>query len=173
MAKAKYSLEFRVAVVEYYFSGKGGTTRTAAHFGIHKTTVSHWVASWQMHGIDGITWKIACYTPDFKVSVVKTVLREHLSCREAAVRFNVSDNKVVKRWLDIWKTAGEAGFQNRKRGYMKRVKQPHQTERYPEQPSRPDGELSPDEMMAELRYLRAEVDYLKKLKALAQKKKNH
>lgn len=54
MANAKDFLKFRIAVVEYYFPGKGAT-RTAAHFGIHKTTVSHRVASREMHGIDGIT----------------------------------------------------------------------------------------------------------------------
>ncbi|QSW34101.1 hypothetical protein KQ929_07015 [Leclercia pneumoniae] len=32
-------------------------------------------------------------------------------------------------------------------------------------------ELTRDELLVELRYLRAEVDYLKKLKALAQQKK--
>nr|WP_223271367.1 helix-turn-helix domain-containing protein [Buttiauxella sp. B2] len=52
-------------------------TRTAAHFGIHKSTVSHWVASWQIHGIDGITWKIAGYSPAFKLEVVKTTQKEH------------------------------------------------------------------------------------------------
>lgn len=45
MGKPNYTLEFRISVVKYYLSGQGGMTRTAAHFGIHKSTVSDWVAS--------------------------------------------------------------------------------------------------------------------------------
>ncbi|EDR6298789.1 hypothetical protein B5I52_004606 [Salmonella enterica subsp. enterica serovar Berkeley] len=33
-------------------------TSTTAHFGLHKSTVSHWSASWPLHGTDGITWKV-------------------------------------------------------------------------------------------------------------------
>lgn len=54
---------------------------------------------------------------------------------------------------------------------MKRVKQPQRTGHLPDQSPGPDGELSPEKMLAELRYLRAEVDCLKKLNALAQKRK--
>ncbi len=111
MSSPNYTLEFRIAVVKYYLSGKGGIKRTAAHFCLHKSTVSHWVASWQLHGIDGITGKVAGYTQAFKLNVVKTLQKEHLSFREAAVRFNVSDNKVVKRWFDVYEAAGEAGLQ--------------------------------------------------------------
>ncbi|WP_413247265.1 hypothetical protein [Salmonella enterica] len=47
-----------MAVVKYYLSGQGGMTSTTAHFGLHKSTVSHWSASWSLHGTDGITWKV-------------------------------------------------------------------------------------------------------------------
>ncbi len=113
MGKPNYTLEFRITVVKYYHSGQGGMTRTAAHSGLHKSTVSHWVASWQLYGIDGITWKVVGYTPAFKLHVVKTLKKKHLSFREAAVRFNIPDNKVVKCWFDTYESAGETGLQTR------------------------------------------------------------
>ncbi|ECI3619834.1 helix-turn-helix domain-containing protein [Salmonella enterica] len=58
MGKPNYTLAFCIAVVKYYLSGQGGMTSTAAHFGLYKSTVSHWTASWPLHGIDGITWKV-------------------------------------------------------------------------------------------------------------------
>ncbi|WP_407861568.1 IS3 family transposase [Escherichia coli] len=166
MGKPQYTLEFRIAVVKYYLSGQGGMTRTAAHFGLHKSTVSHWVASWQLHGMDGITWKVAGYTPEFKLNVLKTIEKEHLSFREAAVRFNISDNKVVKRWSDAYDAAGEAGLQKRKRHPVKKKAMPEQATRPPVSAEKPPEALSYDELLAELRYRRAEVDYLKKLNAL-------
>lgn len=119
MGKPNYTLEFRIAVVKYYLSGQGGMTRTAAHFGLHKSTVIHWVASWKLHGIDGITRKVAGYSSEFKLNVVKTLQKEHISFREAAVRFNISDNKVIKRWFDAYEAAGKSGLQSRKRHHVK------------------------------------------------------
>ncbi|QSW34100.1 helix-turn-helix domain containing protein [Leclercia pneumoniae] len=134
MGNPSYTLEFRIAVVKYC---QGGIKRTAAHFGLHKSTVSHWVASWQLHGIDGITWKVAGYTQAFKLNVVKTLQKEHLSFREAAVRFNVSDNKVVKRWFDAYEAAGEAGLQKRKRHHVKTKNIPVQATRSPVSAAKP------------------------------------
>ncbi|EBU1124665.1 IS3 family transposase [Salmonella enterica subsp. enterica serovar Poona] len=165
MGKPRYTLEFRIAVVKYYLSGQGGMKRTAAHFGLHNSTVSHWVASWQLHGMDGITWKVAGYTPEFKLNVLKTIKKEHISFREAAVRFNISDNKVVKRWSDAYEAAGEAGLQKRKRHHVKKKDIPEQATRPPVSVTKPPEELSYDELLAELRYRRAEVDYLKKFES--------
>ncbi|WP_434005870.1 IS3 family transposase, partial [Escherichia coli] len=125
-------------------------------------TVSHWVASWQLHGIDGITWKVASYLPDFKLNVVKTIQKEHLSFREAAVRFNISDNKVVKRWFDAYEAAGETGLQKRKRHNVKKKDIPEPLTLPPDSMLKLPEDLSYDELLAELRYRRAEVDYLKK-----------
>ena len=172
MGKPKHSLEFRIAVINYYLSGQGGTTRTAAHFSIHKSTVSHWVASWKMHGIDGITWKNERYSPEFKLNVVLALRNDSLSFREAAVRFNISDNKVVKRWLDIYETSGENGLSQKRQKSINTVKKTKQIPRSPDTAAKSAEMLSHDELLAEVRYLRAEVDYLKKLKALAQQKKN-
>ncbi len=51
---------------------------------------------------------------------------------------------------------------------MKTKNIPGQATRPPVSAAKPAEELTHDELLAELRYLRVEVDYLKKLKALAQ-----
>ncbi|EEP1863667.1 helix-turn-helix domain-containing protein [Salmonella enterica] len=50
---------------------------------------------------------------------MKTLQKEHLSFREAAVWFNISDNKVVKRWFDAYEEVGKSGLQKRKRCCVK------------------------------------------------------
>lgn len=42
------TLELRIAVVKYYLSGQGGIKRTDAHFGLHKSTVSHRVGGFMV-----------------------------------------------------------------------------------------------------------------------------
>ena len=85
--KPKYSLEFRLSVVKYYLEGHGDR-RTGSKFGVNRNTVSQWVASYEQHGIDGITWKNDRHTPEFKLSIVQIMLKEGLSIREATARFS-------------------------------------------------------------------------------------
>ncbi len=141
MAKPKYSPETKLAVVNHYLSGKDGEQSTADLFGIERTSVRRWVRAWQFHGAEGLTAKNNHYSDEFKLVVVRAVISDRLTMREAAARFNLSAEILVRRWLDVYNDAGAEG-------------------------------LSPEELRAELRYLRAENAYLKKLKALVQSEKN-
>ncbi len=138
MAKPKYSPETKLAVVNHYLSGKDGEQSTADLFGIERTSVRRWVRAWQFHGAEGLTAKNNHYSDEFKLVVVRAVISDRLTMREAAARFNLSAEILVRRWLDVYNDAGAEGLLNR----------------------------------AELRYLRAENAYLKKLKALVQSEKN-
>ncbi len=126
MAKPKYSPETKLAVVNHYLSGKDGEQSTADLFGIERTSVRRWVRAWQFHGAEGLTAKNNHYSDEFKLVVVRAVISDRLTMREAAARFNLSAEILVRRWLDVYN----------------------------------------------LRYLRAENAYLKKLKALVQSEKN-
>lgn len=169
MARPKVSLETRLAAVNHYLSGSDGTKRTAELFGVERTSVRRWVRAWQLHGIDGITWKNDHHSPEFRLMVVLAALSEGLTMREAAARFNISHETVVHRWVCVYKEAGPEGLRNIKRGRTRKVTKktsiPPPTCAEPEQ-------LSSEELRAELRYLRAENAYLKKRKALLQSEKN-
>lgn len=169
MAKPKYSLETRLAVVNHYLSGKGGIKRTADFFGIESTSVRRWVRAWQLHGIDGITWKNDRHSAEFRKTVVRTTLCEELTMREAAARFNISNESVVRHWVNVYKASGQKGLLSIKRGRSKAMSKPPKTSPLTDAALE---KLSPEELRAELRYLRAENAYLKKLKALVQREKN-
>ncbi|MBB1585142.1 IS3 family transposase [Serratia sp. OS31] len=167
MAKPKYSLEIRLAVVNHYLAGKDGTHRTAERFGVERTSVRLWVRAWQLHGIDGITWKNDRHSPAFRMTVVQAVLNEELTMREAAPRFNISTETVVRHWVNVYKDAGEKGLLSIKPGRSKDMTKPKKT------PPLTDAaleKLSPEELRAELRYLRAENAYLKKPEGLSSKR---
>jgi transposase len=169
MAKPKYTLETRMAVVSHYLYGNDGTQRTAERFGVERTSVRRWVRAWQLHGIDGITWKNDRHSPAFRIAVVRTVLGEELSMREAAARFNISNETVVRHWVNVYKDAGENGLLSIKPGRSKGMTKPKKASPLTDEALE---KLSPEELRAELRYLRAENAYLKKLKALVQSEKN-
>jgi transposase-like protein len=100
------------------------------------------------------------YTPEFKVTVVETMHKDHLSCREAAQQFEVSDHKRVATWERIYLTEGPEGLAIERRG---RASAASGTKK-----GRP-AKLPPnveEDLLAEVQRLRAENAYLKNLQAL-------
>lgn len=96
MAKPKHSLEPRLAVVSDYLASNDGTRRIVEWFGVEITSVRRWVRAWKLHGINGSRRKKDHHSPVFRITVVRTVLAEELSMREAAARFNISAETVVR-----------------------------------------------------------------------------
>ena len=129
IAKPKYSLETRLAVVNHYLAGHDGARRTAERF-------------------DGIPWKNDRHFPEFRLTVVLKALSEELTMREAAARFNISNESVVRHWVKVYKDISEEGFMNIKPGRSKDMTKPQKT------PPLTDAELeklSPEELRTDLR----------------------
>ena len=95
------------------------------------------------------------YTGEFKQEVVETMMREKLSYRETAQRFEVSNAHRVISWERIYLEEGPEGLYIERRGRSSR--------------GRPPKKLKPEveeDLLAEVQRLRAENAYLKKLNAL-------
>ncbi len=99
-------------MVNHYLSGKDGEQSTADLFGIERTSVRRWVRAWQFHGAEGLTAKNNHYSDEFKLVVVRAVISDRLTMREAAARFNLSAEILVRRWLDVYNDAGAEGLLN-------------------------------------------------------------
>ncbi len=93
------------------------------------------------------------YTPEFKIKVVETMHKEHLSYCEAAREFDVP-RSVMRNWERIYLEEGPEGLAVERRGR-------NSTGR----PAKLKKEVKED-LIAEVQRLRAENDYLKKLNAL-------
>jgi transposase-like protein len=95
------------------------------------------------------------YTPEFKVKVVETMKKEHLSYRETAKEFEISQgDKTVAKWERIYLEEGAEGLYIERRG---RKSTGH--------PAKLKKEIEED-LIGEVQRLRAENAYLKKLNAL-------
>ncbi|UMI08771.1 IS3 family transposase [Klebsiella pneumoniae] len=168
MAKPKYSPETKLAVVNHYLSGKDGEQSTADLFGIERTSVRRWVRAWQFHGAEGLTAKNNHYSDEFKLVVVRAVISDRLTMREAAARFNLSAEILVRRWLDVYNDAGAEGLLNIQCGRPGKMTKP---KNIPPLTDKELEKLSPEELRAELRYLRAENAYPKKVESLGSERK--
>jgi transposase len=52
-------------------------------------TVRKWVASYEAHGAAGLSKKFSHYDAEFKLSVLKRMWEDGLSCRQTAALFNI------------------------------------------------------------------------------------
>ena len=95
------------------------------------------------------------YTPEFKKLVVETMMKEKLSYRETCRRFEVNSRDQIKSWERIYLEEGPEGFVVERRGRGSTGRPPKQLPKQVE-----------EDLLAEVQRLRAEVDYLRNLKAL-------
>ena len=93
------------------------------------------------------------YTPEFKKLVVKTMQKERISYRETARQFEISDDKRVAVWEQIYLEEGPKGFAIERRG---RSSEGHPPKQLPKEVE--------EDLLAEIQRLRAELEYLKTCK---------
>ncbi len=112
MAKPKYSPETKLAVVNHYLSGKDGEQIQPTFLVLKEHLSVAGSGAWQFHGAEGLTAKNNHYSDEFKLVVVRAVISDRLTMREAAARFNLSAEILVRRWLDVYNDAGAEGLLN-------------------------------------------------------------
>ena len=95
------------------------------------------------------------YTPEFKKLVVETMMKEKLSYRETARRFEVNSHYRIQDWERVYLEEGPEGLAIERRGRSSKGCLPKQMLKQVE-----------DDLLAEVQRLRAENYYLKNLQAL-------
>lgn len=100
------------------------------------------------------------YDGDFKRKVIEDMRGNRLSQRETAIKYEVS-RSMLQRWERIYLEEGVEALYEERRG---RACGPNKSQR-----RKLDKQIEED-LIAENQRLRAEVDYLKKLHALVQKR---
>lgn len=99
------------------------------------------------------------YTPEFKIHVVETMQKEHLSYKEAERQFGLSHHR-AKSWERIYLEEGAEGLSIERRG---RACAANGTKKGRTPKLKKEVE---EDLIAEVQRLRAENAYLKKLNAL-------
>ena len=101
------------------------------------------------------------YTGEFKQMVVETMMRDKISYREAARRFEISDHSRVASWERTYLTEGPEMLYVERRGRGSKGRPPKLPKEVEE------------DLLKEVQRLRAENEYLKKLQALVMERKQN
>ena len=161
---AKYSVEFKLEVVKYYLEKNCGYVNTANHFGnISDVAVLKWVRKYKEHGEKGFYKnKKSSYSGEFKHNVIEYMHKNHLSCTETAIHFNLGNNYIVSKWERIYYEEGPQALYEERRGRKKNMSSKPRKKKL-------SKEIEED-LIAENQRLRMENAYLKKLQALVQER---
>lgn len=161
---AKYSFELKLSVVTYYLLNKVGYRFTSNKFQVEQGAVRKWVALYSLHGVEALIKKPnAKYSLAFKRSVIDHMRVHRLSIRQTAAHFNIPAFTTVSHWAKL-DESGRMGISNKRRV------RPKVMSKLPQYPEKPPEEMTHQELLAEVRYLRTEHAYLKKLDALILRK---
>ena len=165
--RSKYSFRQKLATVIAVEAGKESITSAADRLGCSRSRIRQWIGHYRQQGKTGLKLRVESYSGKFRVMVVKQMLNKGLSLTETCSAFGIPNLSTVYRWLIIFKQQGSRGLLELKRG---RKKSPMARKK-----KQSDTNLSPEAqklaaLQAEVEWLRAENDFLKKLDALTQEK---
>lgn len=149
-----------------------GSEAVADHFGIDHGTVRKWAAVYREHGPDGLRRRYQRYSASFKASVLRRMAKEGWSVRQTCAMFNIRSPTTLDKWQRAFAQGGIAGLEPKRRRRHRPMAKRNSTSPPLPQRRKAARNMTPEEMSEELEYLRAENDYLKKLKALAQEKRS-
>ncbi len=94
----KYSLSFKLEVVQYCLSGLEGQKATVKRFGIAHIAVRKWTAAWKLHDEAGLTTRHFTYSPAFKEPVILHMRGHPLSVRKVCAKFTIPAFPTVYQW---------------------------------------------------------------------------
>jgi transposase len=164
----KYNTQFKLKVVKEYLKF-GGLKRIAHLFEINTSDIRKWTLAYQTHGISSLKKRASRhYTPEFKLSVLQFMKDNQLSARPTAAHFNIPGSSSVLLWQRLYNEGGIKALESKPKG---RVPMPT-SDATKKLLVKPLTELTRDELLRKAQYLEVENAYLKKLEALAQKKRS-
>lgn len=114
---AKYSFEFKLAIVQEYLEGKGGLGYLAKKHGVSsKNQVHGWINAYREFGEDGLLRKRKkqSYSFQFKIDAIELYQTSELSYREVANHLGIHQPALVVNWMKIFRSKGLDGLSKMK-----------------------------------------------------------
>jgi len=156
----KHSLSEKLQVVELYKLGYGYRS-ISKKLQLSDSLVKRWLRVYSAHGVVGLERSgRRCLNPSLKKQAVRDVLEKSLSFESVALKYHISISAVYS-WTQQVKLQGYE--------ILSQIKQGHASKDMG-RPKKKEPETELEKLQEELRYLRAENAYLKKLRALVQER---
>ena len=161
---SKYTNEFKLKVVKYCTEQHHSYVEASNNFNIPSAeNVRQWCKKYELHGPAGLLKnEKTSYSGEFKQSVVEYMHTNHLSASETAMYFNFGNANHVLKWERIYCEEGPQGLYIERRGRNRNMSSKTRKKKLSEE--------NEEDLIEEVKRLRMENAYLKKLQALVQER---
>lgn len=157
--------------IQLYNKRKEGQTISSLsiEYRIRPHNIDYLVKLIDKHGFDILRCgKNRYYSPELKLEMIHKVMIDHQSVRSVAIAYGLSSSGILINWMNSYKNNGYVIVEKKKGRTSTMDKKNKTTKKY--------EDMTPEEKIAYLEhknlYLEAEIEYLKKLRAVVQKRKN-
>ncbi len=102
MSRAKYSEELKMEITKEYEAGEGSYKSLSEKHGVGETTIKDWVRKYRKQGELGllVRHRNSAYSSVFKTKCVEEVLRGEGSVDDIVAKYNISDHRVLRGWIE-------------------------------------------------------------------------
>jgi transposase len=161
MAKnRKHGTEFKLQIINDTLKGYS-INSLSRKWNISTSVIRKWIDHHRSHGEKGLSgMQHAYYTKEFKLTVVRAYKDKRLSLRDCCLHFNIPDQSSISSWIAKYEQQGLDGLNEQKKGRPQTMKRDKPISKE----AKPLTRL--EELERENLYLKAEIDFLKKLDAL-------
>lgn len=156
----RYDVRFKLQVAKEACKTSISVKAVARGHGLDFSTVRRWAATYRLHGWRGFHRKARSHDLPFKLDVLEKMRQEGMSARQATTYFQIGSAGAVAQWQRLYADGGAQALAPPPLPPQKPMKKTRS--------SKPAEDMSRDELLKEVAYLRAETAYLKKLDALIQ-----
>jgi transposase len=162
--KKRNDLAFKLKCIRAYEEKGLGYKTISTLYSVNPSQVKLWHSFYKRYGIQGIEKRdYRSYSYAFKLKVIMYLKRNPISLIEACVKFNISRESVIIAWQKAFNANGPDGLISKPKG--RKVIMENSSKKQSSKASKP---LTREELLEENEYLRTEIAFLKKLRALAQ-----
>lgn len=160
----KHTVDFKLQIIKDHRKGHsvGSLSR---EWDISTSLIRKWLDQHHYHGTTGLLPKSRVYhTKEFKLKVVKAYKDNGLSLRDCCLQFNIPARCTISSWVNRYDQQGLNGL-NEQKGRPVTMNKDKPVSKKKTEPLTRLEELERENL-----YLKAEIDFLKKLDALTQEK---
>ncbi|WP_267740351.1 transposase [Myroides injenensis] len=169
--KQKYNYEFKLRLVTKILEGEHSLRGLAKEQSIMPSNLIYWIKLYKSYGEQGLQGVFhSNFTIEEKVSIIQDYQKTGLSLMDTCVKYRISNPSVLLQWIRKFEHEGFKGLVDNRGAHFRKNKINTKMTKKNTIPGIKDSMTDLEKLKIENEYLRAELDYLKKLEALAQSK---
>ena len=104
MSRIKFPAEKKIEIIEAYQAGEVSWAQLREVYGMNPNEIYRWVSKYEANGMAAFVRGTGntSYSQEFKIQCVEAYLRGEGSIDDIVAKYNISSNRVLRRWIECY-----------------------------------------------------------------------